>query len=137
LLERNATKVKIVFKNFPLRSHPFAAKAAIAALAAGRQGKFWEFHDALFKEYSQINDEKILEIARQLGLNEVQFKENLNDQEIVKKIQADIQEAYQLGVDRVPTVFINGKRNHARTLDDFQAAVEEEFKGSQKPEKDK
>jgi protein-disulfide isomerase len=132
VLEKNPAKVKIVFKNFPLRSHPFAAKAAMAALAAGRQGKFWEFHDALFKDYHQINDEKILEIARQLGLNEAQFQKNLNDPEIMRKIQADVQEAFQLGVDRVPTVFINGKHSNARTLDDFQAAVEAELKGGQK-----
>ncbi|UCE56957.1 MAG: hypothetical protein JSV31_01505, partial [Desulfobacterales bacterium] len=51
MLEKNPTSVKIVFKNFPLRNHKYAATAAVAAIAADRQGKFWEFHDELFKVY--------------------------------------------------------------------------------------
>jgi protein-disulfide isomerase len=48
VLEKNPNQVKLVFKNFPLRNHKFAMEAAIAALAAEKQGKFWEFHDLLF-----------------------------------------------------------------------------------------
>jgi hypothetical protein len=49
VLEKYPKKVKLVFKNFPLRNHKFSMKVAAAALAAGRQGKFWEFHDLLYK----------------------------------------------------------------------------------------
>jgi len=56
VLEKNPKTVKVVFKNFPLRKHRFAAKAAAAALVAGRQEKFWEFHDELFKNYGQLSD---------------------------------------------------------------------------------
>jgi protein-disulfide isomerase len=63
VLEKNPKTVKIVFKNFPIRSHKFAAQAAVAALAADRQGKFWEFHDELFNNYNRLNEEKVQEIA--------------------------------------------------------------------------
>jgi protein-disulfide isomerase len=66
VFEKNPSTVKVVYKNFPLRSHKYAITAAVAALAAGRQGKFWEFHDELYKIYKQINDQKILEIAQKL-----------------------------------------------------------------------
>ena len=59
VLEKNPDKVKLVFKNFPLRNHKFAMPAATAALAAEKQGKFWEFHDLLFKDYNRLNEQKV------------------------------------------------------------------------------
>ena len=70
VLEKYPQDVKLVFKNFPLRNHKFAEKAAIAALAAGEQGKFWEFHDLLFKNYNKLSDQKIQEIAQAVGITE-------------------------------------------------------------------
>jgi protein-disulfide isomerase len=70
VLEKYPHDVKIVFKNYPLRNHKFAMKAAIAALAAGSEGKFWEFHDELFKNYNKLNDQKIREIALGLGFDQ-------------------------------------------------------------------
>ncbi|MCJ7682656.1 MAG: thioredoxin domain-containing protein, partial [Desulfobacteraceae bacterium] len=69
MLKKYPESVRIVFKNYPLKNHKFAAKAATAALSAGRQGKFWEFHDELFKNYRQLSDKKLNEIARKLDLN--------------------------------------------------------------------
>jgi protein-disulfide isomerase len=74
LLKKYPDKVNLVFKNFPIRSHKFAVKAAAAALAADRQEKFWEFHDMLFENYNRLNDQKIQEIAGLLGLDETEFK---------------------------------------------------------------
>lgn len=128
MLENNPTTVKIVFFNYPLRKHKFAIKAAAAALAAGRQGKFWEFHDELFKIYQQINEEKIQQIAKQLELNETQFEKDQIDPVILKKIQQDAQQAFRLGVKGVPAVFINGKRARGRSLGDFQIAIDQELK---------
>jgi protein-disulfide isomerase len=128
VLEQNPNTVKIVFLNYPLRSHRFAVKAASAALAAGRQGKFWEFHDELYKVYREINDEKMQQIAQQLGLNITQFEKDQKDPLILKKIQQDVQQAYRLGVNSIPTVFINGKQSKIRSLGDFQLAINQELK---------
>ena len=69
MLERYPKEVKLVAKNFPLARHKFATKAAMAALAANAQGKFWEFHSKLFENYKVINDAKIQDIAGELGLD--------------------------------------------------------------------
>ncbi len=130
MLEKNPTTLKIVFKNFPLRSHKYATTAAVAALAAGRQGKFWEFHDELFRIYNQISDEKILEIAQKLALNLVQFEKDVKDPAIRQIIGQDYQEGLRIGVKGIPSTYINGKQLRARTLDDFQGAIDKELKKS-------
>jgi protein-disulfide isomerase len=128
VLEKNPDKVKLVYKNYPLRSHKYALKAAAAALAAGRQGKFWEFHDALYKDYRRINDEKIQEIALKLGLDTDRFEKDSNDPAIFRKIRNDANEAVGLGVKGIPTVYINGKKSRNRTLADFQETIDKELK---------
>jgi len=74
VLDKYPKEVKLVFKNFPLSKHKFARKAATAALAAKAQGRFWEFHDELFENHRNLNDVKIQEIAKELGLDLERFK---------------------------------------------------------------
>jgi protein-disulfide isomerase len=69
LLEKDPNQVRLIFLNFPLRSHKFSKKAAVAAFAAKKQGKFWEYHDRLFMNGDNLSDEKFLQIARELNLN--------------------------------------------------------------------
>ena len=128
MLEKNPNAVKLVFKNYPLRSHKYARTAAIAALAAGGQGKFWEFHDALFKIYKQINDEKIIEIAEKLALDMPRFQSSIKDPAIRAIISKDFQEGVRIGIRGVPAVFINGKQFRGRRLEDFQTAIDSELK---------
>ncbi len=128
VLKKYPQSVKLVFKNFPLRNHRFAAKAAAAALAANRQGKFWEFYDELFKNYNRLSDKKISEIARKLRLNEAQFKRDRKDPLILAKIRKDYQEGMKLGVKGIPTVFVNGRRVRSRSVQGFQAIIERELK---------
>ena len=87
VLEKYPNEVKIVFKNFPIRSHKFAVKAATAALAAERYGKFWEFHDLLFKNYNKLNDQIIGSIALGLGFNQREFENTMKDPTLIKIIQ--------------------------------------------------
>lgn len=132
MLKKNPKTVKVVFKNFPLRNHRFAAKAAAAALAAGRQGKFWEFHDELFKNYGQLSDKKINEIAQKLGLNEAHFKKDRKDPLILAKVREDYQEGINSGVRGVPAVFVNGRRVRSRNVQGFQDIIEKELKKTKK-----
>lgn len=127
LLEKFPTDVKLVHKNFPIRSHKFAFKAAVAALAADRQGKFWEFHDELYKNYNRLNDQKIDEIARQLGLNEAGFKELQKDPDIITQIRRDYEEGIQLGIRGVPTVFINGRKLRDRSMPNIETVINKEL----------
>ena len=117
----------MVHKNFPIRSHKFAFKAAVAALAADRQGKFWEFHDELYKNYNRLNDRKIDEIVKQLGLNETEFKKLQQDSGIITQIRRDYEEGIQLGIRGVPTVFINGRKMRDRSMANMEAVINKEL----------
>jgi protein-disulfide isomerase len=127
VLEQYPQDVKVVYKNFPIRSHKFAMKAAIAALAAGAQGKFWEFHDLLFKNYNQLSDQKIQEIAQKVGLNMEEYEKKKNDPAIEQKVNQDFSDGRQAGVRGTPTIFINGIRLRDRSLKGFQAAIERQL----------
>ena len=128
VLERYPNQVKLVFKNFPLRNHKFAMQAAVAALAAEKQGKFWEFHDLLFKDYNRLNEQKIEEIAQQLKLNMEKFDKDRKDPQIMAMINRDIAEGNQAGVRGTPTVFINGRLLRNRSKAGFQELIEKALK---------
>jgi protein-disulfide isomerase len=127
VLEKNPKTVKIVFKNFPIRSHKFAIQAALAALAAERQGKFWDFHDELFKHYDRLNEEKVQEIAEKLKLDMQQFEKDRQDPLLMEQIKYDYNEGIRIGVRSVPTVFVNGRKLKARTLEGFQSLIDKEL----------
>ncbi len=127
VLEKNPKTVKIVFKNFPVRSHKFAAQAAVAALAADRQGKFWEFHDELFSNYNRLKEEKVQEIAAKLKLNKAQFEKDRKDPLLLEQIRHDFNEGVRAGVRSVPAVFVNGRKLKDRSLKGFQALIDKEL----------
>jgi len=127
VLEKYPQDVKVVFKNFPLRNHIFAEKAAIAALGAQSQGKFWELHDLMFKNYSRLNDQTIRNLALGIGISEAQYENMMKDPALQQKVRADFQEGGRAGVRGTPTVFINGIRLRDRTLQGFQTAIDKQL----------
>jgi protein-disulfide isomerase len=127
VLEKNPKTVKIVFKNFPIRSHKFAVQAAAAALAADRQGKFWDFHDELFNNYNRLNEEKVQEIAVKFKLDKAQFEKDRKDPRLLEQIKYDVNEAIQAGVGSVPSVFVNGRKLKERSLKGFQDLIDKEL----------
>lgn len=127
VLEKNPDNVKIVYKSFPLRKHKFAMKAAIAVLAAESQDKFWEFHDLLFEDFNELNDEKVLEIAGKLGLNKGEFEKKMKDPELGMKIRKDLADGSDAGVRGTPTIFINGRLLKNRSLMGFQKVIDKEL----------
>jgi protein-disulfide isomerase len=127
VLEKNKGKVKLVFKNFPLNIHQFARKAAAAALAAGKQGKFWEYHDRLFENYNRLNDQLLQELARQLGLDMEKFEKEMNDPQVMQVINQDVQDGARAGVRGTPTIFVNGFLLRNTGLGGFQTAIDREL----------
>ena len=103
----------------------------MAALAADRQGKFWEFHDELFKNYTSLNDQKIQEIARKLELDETEIERQQKDTAITTRIQKDYEEGIRMGIRGVPTVYVNGKRMRDRNMNSLEAEIEKELKAKQ------
>jgi protein-disulfide isomerase len=128
VLEKYPQEVKLVFKNFPLPSHRFATKAAIAALAANAQGKFREFQDALFKNYSRLDDAKIQQFATELGLDMEKFNRDMGDSAFEKLVARDMRDGGETGVRGVPTVFINGKPLKNRSMPGTQEMIAAELK---------
>jgi protein-disulfide isomerase len=127
LLERYPGKVRLVFKNFPLRNHKLAQPAAKAALAAGNQNKFWEYHDKVFENYSKLSDELLVQFAKELGLNMDRFLKERTSPEIAALINRDLREGSRIGVRGTPTLFLNGKRLGQRSLEALSAAIENEL----------
>lgn len=118
----------MVVKHFPLDKHKYALEAAQAALAAHRQGKFWEFHDALFKSYKSLDSQKINAIALEIGLDMAKFENDRKDPRITGIIQADLVNARNIGVRGTPAIYMNGKELRARSLDSFSRAIDAELK---------
>ena len=105
--EQFGDRVSVIYKDFPLPMHPLAARAAEAAHCAGAQGKFWEFHDALFQNKRlQLSDLK--EQARELKLDVARFDQCLDSDEPSAAIKKDILEGQRLGLVGTPSFFING-----------------------------
>jgi protein-disulfide isomerase len=132
VLEKYPDQVKLIFLSFPLRNHRFAKKAAIAAFAAKKQGKFWEYHDRLFENVDSLNEHKFLQIARELNLDMERFEKDMNDLKIVARINQDIRLGGYLGVRATPTVLINGSVSRARTPEALQSDVERELERAKK-----
>ena len=128
MLDKYPNEVKLVYKNFPLRNHKFAVKAAKAALAANAQGKYSEFHDHLYKNYRNLNDLKIQEIAEKLHLDLERLNKDMKDPAFQKLIIRDVKNGREIGVSGIPSVFVNGKRLKNRTLQGFEQMIVAELK---------
>lgn len=122
VLQRNPNTVKIVFKNLPLPMHKMAQPAALAALAAQDQGKFWPMHDALFA-LEKLDLETINGAARKIGLDMKKFKKDLGSQNTRERLTKDLVDADRAGVRGTPTLFINGRRVHNRSIQAVQLMI--------------
>ena len=105
--------VRIVYKNLPLSFHKQAMNAARAAMAAKRQGKFWEMSRLLLDNARGLADDSYAGFARRLGLNEPRFLQDMQSPETTKLIEQDLADAKAIGVRGTPTTFINGRKIRA------------------------
>ncbi|MBI3591553.1 MAG: thioredoxin domain-containing protein [Candidatus Melainabacteria bacterium] len=108
LIKKYGNNIMYVYKNLPLPFHPESMPAAKAALAAGRQGKFYEYHDKLFENQAQLGEELYVKIAKELGLNLAKFNADRNSKEIEDQIKADNAQANSLGFNGTPGFALNG-----------------------------
>jgi protein-disulfide isomerase len=119
LKEELGDDVAFVFKHFPLSTncnpimkqdmHPLACPAALGAEAARQQGKFWEYHDAIF-EVGLQNPNQLAQIVQKIGLDPAQVNQLLATQEPAQHLKRDIDLGVQLKIDSTPAVFWNGRR---------------------------
>lgn len=102
-------KVRLVFMHYPLPMHDHALAAAKAAVAAQKQGKFWEMHDQLFEYQSTLSTQKIDELAQKIGLDMAKFKADFAAPETEAQVMADKAKGRKAGVDSTPSIYINGR----------------------------
>ena len=118
--------VRFVFKDFPLRSHPNALPAAIAARCAGAQARYWEYHDLLFVAQPDLARDQLIGYARRLGLDTPAFTECLDSARVRDAVLADQREGRAAGVRATPTFFINQRKiEGALPLEEFRAAIQQ------------
>jgi protein-disulfide isomerase len=107
LRDQFGNQVSVVYKDFPLPMHPLAAKASEAARCAGDQGKFWEYHDALFQT-KRLQASDLKEQARTLKLDTAKFDQCLDNGDQAATVKKDAQEGLRLGLQGTPSFFVNG-----------------------------
>ena len=117
-------KIKYVFKHFPLGFHPEAANASKAAWAAGKQEKFFEYHDKLFENQGKLGDELYVQIAKDLGLDVVKFNKDRAGDEAQKQIDSDMKQAQEVGIQGTPGFILNGVKVYgAYPVDHFEKII--------------
>ncbi|MFL5359242.1 DsbA family protein [Archangium sp.] len=122
-------KIRVAFKNSPLPFHQNAKPAAMAALAANEQGKFWEMHDKLFANQRALDRASLEKYAQEIGLNMNQFKAALDSNKFEAQLSADMAESSRVGVNGTPSFFINGRSVvGAQPIDAFKRIIDEELK---------
>ena len=129
VLKQYGDQLKFEYKNFPLlQVHPFAEAAAVAAEAAGQQGKYFEFHDVLFAKQAEWTSgiapgSYFSQYAKDLGLDVAQFEKQQRASMIKDKVKADYKAAIALGLSSTPTFFLNGQKMEITSIDAFKAAI--------------
>ncbi len=110
VVEANPGRVRLVFKHYPLGGHEHAEAAARAAVAAQRQGKFWEMQQALFNNQQNLDEKLIEKLAADVGLDMKQFNADRRSEAVVDQVAADRKQAERLGLKGTPMIYINGRR---------------------------
>ena len=126
LVERNPD-VRVVFRNLPLPKHARARMAARAALAAHRQGKFWEMHDEFFEHQGDLPQMDFAGLADELGLDVEQFARDLADPALIQMVEDDEKLAKHFNVTSTPSMFVNGRyMRGAQPVSAYQDVIDEE-----------
>ncbi len=112
LTKANPDKIRLVYKNFPLSFHTSAPAAAASAMAAHKQGKFWEYRWALAPNFQSLNDSTFIETAKKVGIPNIeQFKKDMVlDADKQAIIDRDMKLGSEVGVQGTPNFYVNGKR---------------------------
>jgi len=119
----------VVWKNLPLSFHPNAMPAAMAAMAANDQGKFWDMHDKIFANQQKMSRDQYIAYAKDLKLDMAKFTKALDDAALKARIEADMADAGKLGVSGTPGFFVNGKfLSGAKPFGEFATAINAELK---------
>ncbi len=116
--ERFGDALRVVWRHFPQRGvHPNAFGAAVAAEAAGRQGRFWDMHRLLATARDPLDEKTVTRAAKEIGLDLDRFAADRADPALADAVRQAAETGVASGVNGTPTFFIN----NVRYDDDFNA----------------
>ncbi len=122
VIKKYGNKIQFVYRHFPIvQAHPFAMPSATAAEAAGVQGKFWEYHNKLYKISPELQTENLVKIATDLKLDMDKFKKDMDSDVLRQRVLDDLASGNKVGVNGTPTFFINGRQTPLSELQDQKA----------------
>lgn len=129
ILEAYPDDVRFAYVNFPLppRMHPEARPAAMAALAAGQQGKYWEMHEKLFANQRNLNEAFYIQAATELGLDIEKFKADIKNPDLNGIIQKGMNDSQPFEVGGTPAFLINGFMTYGVPFDQFKKIIDDEI----------
>jgi len=124
-MTKHKGEVTLVYKHLPLSNiHPQALNAAKASWAAEQQGKFWEFHDALFANQDKLGEQLYVDTAKALKLDFAKFNKDRQSKAATDAIQKDVEMAENLGITGTPFLIMNGEVfSGAVGIGDLEAAL--------------
>ena len=123
-------KVQVAFKQYPLPFHKDARPAALASLCANEQKTdyFWKLHDWMFANQQKLDNKSLKEAAKSFGMDEKKFSDCLDNNKLMAKVQANIDEGQAIGVKSTPTFFVNGQLvSGAQPIEIFSDIIDEEL----------
>jgi len=125
LIKAHNEKLTFAYRHYPLLQHPLSQKAALAAEAAGLQGKFWEMYDLIFANSATLNEPMLAEFAGQLELDITLFTSDMKSETLISRVQADVDAGNKINLNATPTFFLNGKKLELNDFADFKNTVEQ------------
>ncbi len=120
--------VSLVYRHFPLPNHPLAVPAALAAEAAGEQGKFWEMHELMYADQQRLAPQDLLTKAAYLKLDMQRFEEAVRSERVLKRVQSDYDDGIRSGLKYTPWILVNDKLVQANSLEAIKAAIDSALK---------
>lgn len=117
LVDQFPGKVRLVFKFYPLAGHAHGASSARAAVAAMRQGKFWEMYHALFEHQTALEPTDLEKYAKDIGIDVARFRTDLQAESTGVRTERDHKQGDQLAITGTPTIYINGREYDLKKFD--------------------
>lgn len=133
LLDEFRDDLCFIFRHFPMKNiHPVAELAALASEAADQQGRFWEMHQILFRNYTHLSSENIGLYAQSLNLDMDRFLYDIQRADLAEKIHRDFNGGVKSGVDGTPAIYLNGEKyDDSSTFDPLSSAIRDILQGYQ------
>jgi protein-disulfide isomerase len=130
LLARYPSNVRVQFRNFPLAFHPQAVMTHSAAMAAARQGHFWEFATYILDHQDSVREQDLIAYAGKLGMDEAEFAGMVQDRRYGPRVDADVADGFRRGIRGSPVILVNDKRiDGVPSLQKLTEYVEAELAG--------